>query len=175
MSMSSAYIACTVSGKKKTWRFTGVTAIEHSLSLNLESTSSQGKDIVNGARNQPDKVTLSVVETDTEHKAGWASGMLEDLSSLKKNRTLCTVVTSMGTYKKMLLTEISAKQDEENQFGWTGSLSFVEYVPASETKASSVKTSNNSSSRKNTGTAGNVKKVTGSVFQQLLQRAGITS
>ena len=72
-SASSAYITCMVSGKTYTWHFTGVTGIEHNLALNLDNTSSQGMDIVNGARNLPDQVTLSVLETDAEHPAGWAA------------------------------------------------------------------------------------------------------
>ena len=50
---SSAYVSCTVGGKTTAWHFTGVTAIEHHLSLNLEGMASQGTDIVNGARNRP--------------------------------------------------------------------------------------------------------------------------
>ena len=170
---SSAYITCTVNGKKNTWHFTGVLSIEHNLSLNLESMSSQGSDIVNGARNRPDQVTLSVVETDAAHPSGWSARMLEAMASLKRNRTLCRVVTSMGVYKQMLLTEIAATQDEENQCGWKGTLHFVEYVPVNDKKESGRKTGNNSSTRKNTGSSGTAKKVTGTPFQQVLQRAGI--
>ena len=117
---SSAYVSCTVGGKKYRYRFTGVTSVEHSLTLNL--------DVVNGARNKPDRVTLSVIETDAEHMPGWAADMLEAMDALKRNRVLCKVVTSMGTYRKMLLTEISAKQDENCQDGWSGTLAFTEYV-----------------------------------------------
>ena len=170
-SASSAYITCMVSGKTYTWHFTGVTGIEHNLALNLDNTSSQGMDIVNGARNLPDQVTLSVLETDAEHPAGWAARMLEAMASLKKQRILCRVVTSMGSYDNMLLTEITATQDEENQYGWSGELAFIEYIPVTEENAQTVKENNNSSVRKNTGSAG-TKKVTGTVFQQLLDRAG---
>ena len=167
---SSAYVTCVYAGKKYTWRFTGVTSVSHELSLNLETASAQGADIVNGARNRPDRVSLSVLETDAAHSAGWSARMLEAMASLKKNRILCRVVTSMGAYPRMLLTEISATQDEENQYGWQGSLSFTEYVPAAE--ASAEKTADNSSVRTNTG-SGTARKLTGSPFQQLLQRAGI--
>ena len=70
----------------------------------------------------------------------------------------------------MLLTEIVATQDEENQFGWCGSLAFMEYIPVTEENAEAVKTNDNSSVRRNTGSAG---KMAGSPLQQLLQRAGI--
>lgn len=174
MSASSvAYISCKVGGKTFKYRFTGVTSVEHNLALNLDKDASQGSDIVNGARNQPNQVTLSVVETDAEHPAGWAARMLECLAAMKKGRYLCRVVTSMATYTRMLLTEISAVQDEENQYGWSGTLTFVEYIKPSSKKAGSDKSSNNSSSRKNTGTTGSTAKLTGSPFLQLLQRAGV--
>ena len=169
---STAYVTCTTGGKTSRYYFTGVTSIEHNLSLNLESTSSQGTDMVNGARNKPNQITLSVMETDAAHKAGWSARMLEDMNALKRNRTLCKVVTSMGTYPQMLLTEISAKQDEENQDGWSGTLTFVEYIPAGNGSSGAKKTSNNSSTRKNTGSAGS-RKVADSPFLQLLQRAGV--
>ena len=171
---SSAYVSCTAGGNTYTYHFTGVTSIEHNLALNLDNKASQGPDIVNGARNLANQVTLSVVKTDAEHGPGWAARMLEAMVSLKKNRILCRVVTSVAAYDRMLLTEITATQDEENQDGWSGSLAFMEYIPVTEETAEEVKANSNSSVRKNTGTAGSVKKVTGTAFQQLLQRAGVS-
>ena len=74
----------------------------------------------------------------------------------------------MATYKQMLLTEISAVQDEENQYGWSGELVFMEYIPEKDGKSETVKTNNNSSVRKNTGSTG-TKKVL-SPFQQMLSK-----
>lgn len=155
---STAYITFPLGEKVYTYHFTGVTSVGHLLALDLENDSSQGTDIVNGARNLADQVTLSVVETDVEHSPGWAARMLEALAALKKKRVLCRIVTSVAAYENMLLTEISAVQDEENQFGWTGSLTFLEYIPVSEENAQPVKTNTNSSVRTNTGSAG-VRKV----------------
>ena len=169
---SAAFVTCLVGGQTFTYHFTGVTAIEHNLALNLNNKASQGTDIVNGARNLSNQVTLSVVETDTEHSPGWAARMLEAMASLKKNRTLCRVVTSMAAYDRMLLTEITATQDEENQYGWSGSLTFMEYIPVTEENAEEVKTNSNSSVRTNTG-SGSAKKITGTAFQQLLRRSGV--
>ena len=165
---SAAYVTCTAGGKTYRYYFTGVVSVEHNLSLNLETDTGQGSDMVNGARNRPNQLILSVIETD----AGWAARMLEVLAALKKNRVLCRVVTSMGTYPGMLLTEISARQDQENQDGWSGSLTFVEYGPVISSLSENRKTNNNSSTRRNTGSAGS-RKVTGTPFLQLLQRAGI--
>ena len=167
---SAAYVTCVVGGKTYTWHFTGVTGIEHNLALNLNNKSSEGTDIVNGARNLANQVTLSVVETDVEHSSGWAARMLEAMVSLKKGRHLCKVITSMAVYDQMLLTEINATQDEENQFGWSGTLTFVEYIPVTEENAESLKQNSNSSVRTNTGGSGG-KKVTGTPLAQLIQRA----
>ena len=169
---STAYVTCTVSGKTYTYHFTGVTSIEHNLALNLNNEASEGSDIVNGARNLANQVTLSVVETDAEHTSGWAARMLECMVALKKKRVLCKVVTSMATYENMLLTEINATQDEENQFGWSGSLAFMEYIPVTEENAEAVKANSNSSVRTNTGSSG-AGKISGTPLQQLLQRAGV--
>lgn len=165
---STAYVTCTVGGKTYTYHFTGVTSIEHNLALNLDNSSSQGTDIVNGARNLANQVSLSVVETDVEHTPGWAARMLEAMAALKKGRHLCRVVTSMMTYKDMLLTEITATQDEENQYGWSGELVFMEYIPKDSSASDTSKTSNNSSVRRNTGSTGTKKVLT--PFQQLLSK-----
>ena len=151
---SAAYVTAWVNDAPCAWHFTGVTAIEHSLSLTLNSTAAQGADLVNGARNQPDRVTLTVIETDAEHSPGWAARMLAAMAELKRKRMLCGVVTSMGSYTDMLLTEITATQDGENQDGWAGSLSFMEYIPVTEENAADAKANDNSSVRKNTGSTG---------------------
>ena len=169
---SSAYVSCMVGGQAYTYHFTGVTEIEHNLALNLNNASAQGTDIVNGARNLANQVTLSVVETDAEHTSGWAARMLECMVALKKKRVLCRVVTSMATYEDMLLTEINATQDEENQFGWSGSLAFMEYIPVTEENAEALKTNTNSSVRTNTGSSG-TKKISGTPLQQMMASAGI--
>ena len=168
---SSAYVTCTVSGKTYTYHFTGVTSIEHNLALNLSNKDSQGADIVNGARNLANQVTLAVVETDAAHSPGWAARMLEAMAALKKGRYLCRVVTSMASYDRMLLTEITAVQDEENQCGWSGTLTFMEYLPVTEENAEDAKANSNSSVRKNTGNTGSAGKISGTPFRQLLQRA----
>ena len=102
---STAYITCKNGENTYAYHFTGVTAIEHNLTLNLEKDFSQGTDIVNGARNQPNQVSLSVVETDVEHGTGWSARMLEEMGAIKKKRSLCRVVTTMAVYENMLLTE----------------------------------------------------------------------
>ena len=163
---STAYVTFTAGSHTYTYHFTGITSIEHNLALNLDNTASQGTDIVNGARNLANQVTLNVIETDAEHGPGWAAGMLTAMAALKKKRSLCRVVTSMAAYEEMLLTEINATQDEENPYGWSGSLAFMEYIPVTEENAQAVKANNNSSIRTNTGSTG-VKKVL-SPFQQML-------
>ena len=94
--------------------------------------------------------------------------MLSALDSIRRNRVLCRVVTSMGSWENMLLSEITATQDETNQYGWAGDIVFMQYIPHSEqyytdtsggggastgsSTTSTRKTENNSSTKKNTGT-----------------------
>ncbi len=171
MAVSFAYVTATVSGKKRTWHFTGVTAAEHALSLNLNTAASQGTDLVNGARNQPDRITLSVIETDAARGPGRSAALLEDMDTLKRNRILCRVTTPLGTCRKMLLTEVTAARDSEVQEGWRGTLVFTECLSSGK-ETSAAKTADNSSARRNTGSAA-ARKVTGSAFLQLLERAGV--
>ena len=168
---STAYVVCTEYGY--TYRFCGVVSVEHNLALNIGNDASQGGDIINGARNLPDQVTLSVVETDVSHGSGWSKKMLEAMASLKRNRYLCRVVTGMATYKNMLLTEIAATQDSENQYGWEGRLTFMQYVKVTAAEATALKENNHSSVRRNTGTTAAKKTASGSSAVSLLQTAGI--
>ena len=173
MSASSvAFVSCDVGGKTYTYHFTGVSSVEHSLSLTVGKEAKEGEDIVNGARNNPDQVTLSVVETDAEHSPGWAARMLEAMGTVKRRRLLCRVVTTMGSYTDMLLKEIRATQDEENQYGWSGELVFVRYVPVAG--SGDAKENDNSSTRTNTGSRAPANTVTGTVFLQLLAEAGVS-
>ena len=164
---SAAYVTCTTGGKTYTWHFTGVTSIEHNMALNLGNEAAQGEDIVNGAKNLSDQLSIQVIETDVEHSPGWSSAMLAAMRSLKRNRVLCKVITSMATYDNMLLTEITATQDEENQDGWSGELVFMEYIPVSSGNTNN-KENNNSSTRRNTGNTGSNKIST--PLMQLLSR-----
>ena len=154
-----------------TYTFTGVLSIrlEYSLKLQTDSDSAAGSDYINGARNQPGKVILSVMETDIGHQSGWASRMLQALESIKRNRILCTVVTSALTYTGMLLSGLSVTEDEKNQYGWQGTLTFAQYKPTAAVK----KTNDNSSAVTHTGSSGQAQAVTGDVLKQMLQRAGI--
>ena len=154
-----------------TYTFTGVLFVKHEYSLKLQtdSDSASGSDYINGARNQPDKVILSVVETDIGHAAGWANRMLQAMESIKRNRYLCTVVTSALTYTGMLLSGLSVTEDEKNPFGWQGTLTFTQY----KTSAKVRKTNDNSSAATHTGSSGQIQSVTGDALKQMLQRAGI--
>ena len=158
-----------------TYTFSGVISIQHAFSLKIqtESESATGTDYVNGARNQPDKVILTVLESDVGHLSGWADRMLQAMESLKRTRTLCNVVTSAKTYSAMLLSEFTATVDETSQSGWQGVLTFVQYVPPAVPE----KTNDNASAATHTGSAGPVQTVSGtgtsSPLRQMLQRAGV--
>lgn len=160
MPTSSAYI--TVKEHNQTYHFTGVISVSHSLSLKVFETTDTTElgSYVNGAKNQPDKVTLSVIETDAAHSAaGWAARMLDVLSAVKRDRLLCRVVTPHHTYDDMLLSAVSVTQDEEHPDGWSGEITFTEYIPV--VALADTKTDNNSSTAKNTGSAAPGKTVSG--------------
>ena len=154
-----------------TYTFTGVLSVKHEYSLKLQtdSDSADGSDYINGARNQPDRVVLSVAESDVMHSAGWSDRMLQALESVKRNRILCTVVTPALTYTGMLLSGLSVTEDEKNPFGWQGTLTFTQYSPAAPVQ----KTNDNSSAARHTGSSGQVQSVTGDALRQMLERAGI--
>ena len=154
-----------------TYHFTGVLSVKHEYSLKIQTDldSASGSDYINGVRNQPDRVILSVMETDIGHMAGWANRMLQAMESIKRNRILCTVVTSALTYTGMLLSGLSVTEDEKNQFGWQGTLTFTQY----QSSAAVQKTNDNSSAARHTGSTGQIQSVTGDALMQMLARAGV--
>ncbi|MEE3403766.1 MAG: hypothetical protein VZR73_06760 [Acutalibacteraceae bacterium] len=168
---SSAYIV--VQAYNLTYYFTGVIEVSHSLTLKIDekTDTTEANGYINGAKKLPDKVTLSVVESDASHVAGWAARMLQILSDIRTQRLLCRVVTEYKTYENMLLSGLTARQDEASQSGWAGELSFTEYVPQT---TSSDKTNDNSSTAVNTGSSSPPKKIAGTPFQQMCERAGVT-
>ena len=154
------------------YTFSGVISVQHEFSLKIqtESESAFGSDYVNGARNQPDRIILSVIETDVGHISGWADRMLQAMEALKRTRTLCNVVTPSKTYSAMLLSEFTATVDESSQSGWKGTLTFVQYIPP----AAPEKTDDNASTPVHTGSKGTVRTVSGTSLKNLLARAGIS-
>ena len=169
---STAYIEIPAYGF--TYTFGGVLSVDHELSLKIstDSDSASGTDYVNGARNQPDKVTLKVMESDVGHAHGRAAQMIQALESVKSSRSLCNVITAGITYTDMLLSELHITEDETSQSGWTGTLTFTQYIPP----AAKEKEEDNSSVPTNTGSAGPVQTVQGaSPLMQMLLRAGINS
>ncbi len=175
MPESSAYIVPR--GYDFTYHFAGVTEIEYNFALNINADPETDTDVVNGARKLPNQIRLSVVETDVSRHAGWSAGMLQAMEKLRNARTLCTVVTSMGSWPNMLLSEITATQDEENQFGWAGDLVFMQCLGANglsvgNMEASTRKTENNSATARNVGTKGPPQTVSGTALQQTISRGG---
>ena len=155
-----------------TYTFSGVLSVTHELSLKIltDGESAYGTDYINGARNQPNKVTLNVIESDVGHPAGWAVRMMQAMEAVKRNRILCNVSTPAFVYAGMLLSEFTATVDETTPSGWTGTLTFVQYVkPTGVT----LNVYDNSSVIVHTGSTGAAQRVGGDVLTQLLQRAGI--
>ena len=154
-----------------TYRFSGVLSVKHEMSLNIQKDgeSLYHTDYVNGARNAPNKVILEVLESDIGHAAGWATRMMQAMESIKRNRVLCTVVTSAFALSGMLLSEFTATEDETSQSGWQGTLTFTR----SETSSGTTKMYDNSSLPTHTGSTGMVQTVCGTELIQMLQRAGV--
>lgn len=185
---STAYF--TAEGINYTYRFCGVTEVEYNFALNIDADLSQGGDIINEARRLPNQIRLSVVETDVEASPGWAASMLSALDSIRRNRVLCRLTTDMGSWDKMFISEITATQDEINQYGWTGDVVFTQYIPRSEqyysgseaakstagtassTTTSTRKTTNNSSTKKNTGTKAAATSATAGAISAITNLAG---
>ena len=69
----------------------------------------------------------------------------------------------------MLLSGLSVTEDEKNQFGWQGTLTFAQYKPTAAVK----KTNDNSSAATHTGSSGQAQSVTGDALAQMLARAGV--
>ena len=161
---STAYIQ--IKSMNKTYHFTGVISIEHTLSLKLQekADATEDKTLINGAKNDPDRVTLSIVETDAAHSAqGWAERMLDVLGSVKRQRLLCRVVTPHHTYDNMLLSSVTATQNETFPDGWSGELTFTECLSVSAEKTT--KTDDNASKATNSGSAAPPNVISGEVQQ----------
>ena len=185
MTESSAYVV--VPGVDYQYHFCGVISIQHTFTSQVASGSDSaiGTDYLNGVRNLPSQVTLTVAESDAMRTAGWAARMVEAFEAIKRGRHLCTLVTSMRTYTNMVLTDFNAIQDEMSQSGWSGTLTFTQTNIFGWGKAQ-----DNSSRVTNTASAGSVQTVSGntvvssgsgrsssavvlSPLQQMAQRAGV--
>lgn len=126
--------------KRKTYVFDGVIKIQHTQTLKIEDDPSakKGKNYVNNAQNEPDEITLDVAMSNvfsgqsdiTAQNSDRSKGALATLMELKKARRKVQVVTYYATYSNMLLKSISVVQDETNQYGWTGQVTFHEAVAA---------------------------------------------
>ena len=122
MTRSSAYVLA--SGIDYQYHFCGVISVQYAYSSLVASGSDQaiGTDFLNGVRNQPAQVTLTVAESDQD---GWSARMIACLEGIKMGRYLCTLVTPLKTFDNMVLTDFTAVQDEYSQAGWSGTLTFT--------------------------------------------------
>ena len=137
-----------------TYRFSGVLSVKHEMSLNIQKDgeSLYHTDYVNGARNEPNKVILEVLESDIGHAAGWATRMMQAMESIKRNRCVCVVTTPAFVYAGMLLSD----------------LTFTQYAPAV-----GVKMNDNSSSTTHVGSVGSSMYLSGEALLNELRRAGV--
>ncbi len=160
--MATKYASATITDQStgKKLRFSGVTAVRVSQSLKIATGSdAEGDaDLVNGARNQPTKITLSVQETEAN---GTARSQIAELTALREGRKLCRVRTPLLDLRNLLLTDFSATRDETTPYGWSGVLTFTE--AGSGSSAEQVAANGLS----------NVRSLSTAEVRKILERAGI--
>ncbi len=178
MQRSSIWLKASATGAEI--HFSGITQVRHSLSLKVatDTDSSEIVDYLNGARTQPAKVVLSLVETDVGHPKGYAARILEILDVLRSTKVLVEIFTPIRNYMNMVLSDLVAIQEDGNVDGWTGTATFTE-VLGDESGGRMV---NNSSTISNTGSTvkGTVNAIVDadgtihdSPLRELLERSGI--
>ena len=178
MQTSSIWLRISATGAEV--HFSGVTQIRHALSLKVatDTDPSEIVDYLNGARKQPAKVTLSLVETDAGHPKGYAARILEVLDVLRSTKVLVEIYTPVRNYMNMVLSDLVVIQEEGNPHGWTGSAAFTEVLG----DESGGKMVNNSSTISYTGSTvkGTVNAIVDasgvihdSPLRELLERSGI--
>ena len=179
MSQNSS-IWLRVSGTGSEVHFSGITQIRHSLSLKVatDTDTTEIVDYLNGAREQPAKVTLSLVETDAGHRPGWAARKVEILDLIRSSKVLVEIYTPLRNYYNMVLSDLVILQEDGNPNGWTGTATFTEVL----SEDSGGQPADNSSAPTDTGVSPAVTvqtqvdsdlHVQDSPLRQLLQRAGI--
>ena len=167
--------------------FSSVTQIRHSLSLKLatETETTESTDYLNGARVQPAKVTLSLMETDAGHPRGWAARIAQNLEACRTSRALLQIFTPVRNYRNMLLSDLVIIQEEGSPDSWSGTAAFTQadlygdgnFVDDNSSTVMDIgdalgqTVSGNSS--KSGGARGSSNQITDSPLKQLLRKAGI--
>ena len=135
--------------KNHTLIFDGVIRIQHAHSVEIkDSSDNNSATYTNSAKIQPNEITVDVAMSNVHTATGYLPGTSGDrirnafavLTELKEGRRLLQCVTSLATYRNMLLKSIAITQDDTATEGWTGSLVFHEQraTKKKETSASSV-------------------------------------
>lgn len=121
--------------KNHTLIFDGVIRIQHAHSVEIkDSSDSNSASYTNSAKVQPNEITVDVAMSNVHTATGDLPGTSGDrirnafavLTELKEGRRLLQCVTSLATYRNMLLKSIAITQDDTATEGWTGSLVFHE-------------------------------------------------
>lgn len=182
--MATSTASVVVPSLGYTYTFDGVTSISHALSLRVstDGSTSDESDWVNNAKNEPDVVTLSVIASDTAVPiTGWATQTLRSMAQIKEKRLICQVVTPVRVYNNMLLTSLTALQDDTSTDAWTGTLTFTQIVatkaastsPAATTTTARAKSNSSKAKSSAKSATKNVSSRAGSVLKSMLKRSGI--
>ena len=124
-------------------RLSAVTQLRHAFTakVNVDASSDAAGDLVNGARNQPTKLTLSILESGVGYPSGRCRLVLECLERLKRTRQILTVETALHTYSFMLLSDLTVIQDDRTGEGFSATLIFTEVTALSQASASAASAS----------------------------------
>lgn len=125
---------------KSSYYFDGVTSLEHSLTVKVEDDPKNAKKEthINNAKVEPNKLTISAMMSNlytTEgalpgKKKNRAQNALDVLDRIRNDRKKLDVITSMRTYKEMLIESIAIKQDDSNVEGWEAQISLKQFMAA---------------------------------------------
>ena len=139
----------------------GVIKVEHTVSLKIEDDTDNiksGKGYVNNARQEANEVVIegmmSSVYTSRNDLAGEKGDRLKNaftyLEEIKSSRRLVEVVTTLLTYKRMLVKQVQVLQDETNPFGYSVAITLHEQIESHK------KPTDNTSTTKPDQTVGSV-------------------
>lgn len=131
------YLLDPATGRK--YAFSGVTSVKHSLTVkvNTDSGMSTAAETVFSAVNEPDRITLTAVCSDTD---GEPARLFADLRALKESFTYLTLVSPVETVADLILTEVTAVTDNKAPNGWTATV-VLRRAPRAEATAESGNTS----------------------------------
>lgn len=119
-----------------------------------------GSKITDHSYANPDELTLILMSSDVNEDDGHSVETYKSLKTLQKSGEPLTVVTSMGSYKNMLITSLSAPRDSTSVHSVTATVMFEEMLIVSTETVSVEGRSNDQDSQKTGSTSSGTKQAT---------------